>query len=88
MVKIGDKEVKQPAVMYDIVSGLMKIGEFEEVLKEYNETKRTMMSSGFGDMVEDLRLIKIPADQALVDRIGDSETYILEYHEEVNYPTL
>lgn len=87
-IKIRDEkkvynEVCNPAVVYDIKSGLLKIGEKEEMEYYFNKTNRLYRQCGLHDIANDLYLMELPKDQEIVDKVFQIHDYVLHLHKQI-----
>lgn len=71
--------VLNPAAVYDIKLGLLKIGEKYEIKKYFNELIEKLEEYNIDNMKSYINYIELPRNQELIDKIFQDELYILTY---------
>lgn len=76
--------VKRPTFIYDkMMYHRVRYGDYEQILKIYNETRETYIKAGFPDMADDLGMIEVPADQELVDNLFQSTGFFNNFIKDI-----
>jgi hypothetical protein len=79
-------EVENPTILYDKRDYVRHtVGEKENIYKIYNEWRKRYMDAGLQDMADDLAVLELPANQALMDELfqcdGKFKAFIQKYIE-------
>jgi hypothetical protein len=70
------REVKKPAAVYDFESGLLKIGEEDEMKKYYEVIVKSYEFLDMPQFAATIRFIRLPDDQQLIDKIFNISGFI------------
>lgn len=82
-VKINGEDVKTPSVLFDKENGtLLQIGEGYEVENYYRMMDKSYREVGAEIWLKDVVYMKLPKDQALIDRICNTAGYIKKVYGE------
>lgn len=87
LIRASDKtynEVTNPAAVYDIDSGLLKIGEVEDMQDYFTKVTKKFQEAGANWLAEKIRFIELPKNQELIDNIFGIYDYICRLHKEYN----
>lgn len=78
------RKLENPAIIYDLKSGLVKIGEIKEVQETFTSLVDRYKLNGFSELADDLRYLELPHDEELIDKIFNISGYILTVHKNLN----
>lgn len=72
--------VRRPAFLCDRSLGTrLKYGEYDEVVAIWKDWVNLYRSSGFGFVAEDLVVVELPSNQALIDLLFQSDGILKDY---------